>query len=131
MKNLVVAALMALALSSCERKAPTASMETRIDSLFRFWDNPNTPGAAVAVLQDGKITFSKGYGMANLEYKVPITPQSIFHIASESKQYTAFCMVLLAKEGKLNLDDDIRKHLPWVPDFGKTITIKHLIHHTS
>jgi CubicO group peptidase (beta-lactamase class C family) len=131
MKNLVLAALLIVGISACERKAPIASMEVRIDSLFRFWDKPNTPGAAVAVLQDGKVIFSKGYGMANLEYKVPITPQSIFHIASESKQYTAFCMVLLAKEGKLSLDDDIRKHLPWVPDFGKTITIRHLIHHTS
>ncbi|HWA35617.1 MAG TPA: serine hydrolase domain-containing protein [Cyclobacteriaceae bacterium] len=131
MKNLVLGALVVLAISSCERKVSTTSMEVRIDSLFHFWDKPNSPGAAVAVLQDGKITFSKGYGMANLEYKVPITPQSIFHIASESKQYTAFCMVLLAKEGKLSLDDDVRKHLPWVPDFGKTITIKHLIHHTS
>lgn len=131
MKNLVVAALLILAISSCERKAQNASTEVRIDSLFRFWDKPNSPGAAVAVLRDGKITFSKGYGMANLEYNIPITPQSIFHIASESKQYTAYCMVLLAQEGKLSLDDDIRKHLPWVPDFGKKITIKHLIHHTS
>jgi CubicO group peptidase (beta-lactamase class C family) len=69
--------------------------------------------------------------MANLEYDVPITPNSIFHIASESKQFTAFCIVLLAKEGKLSLDDDIRKHLPYIPDFGKKITIRNLIHHTS
>ena len=99
--------------------------------MFRYWDNPNSPGAAIAVIKDGQIVFKKGYGMANLEYNIPITPSSIFHIASESKQYTAFCIVLLAQEGKLSLDDDIRKYLPYVPDFGKTITIRHLIHHTS
>jgi CubicO group peptidase (beta-lactamase class C family) len=130
MKNLVLSLLLLVSLVSCDRKSPD-SKEASIDSLFRFWNRQDSPGAAVAVSQDGKIIFEKGYGMANLEYKVPITPQSIFHIASESKQYTAFCMVLLAREGKLSLDDDIRKHLPWVPDFGKTITIKHLIHHTS
>ena len=69
--------------------------------------------------------------MANLEYAVPINPSTTFHIASESKQYVAFCMLLLEKEGKLSLDDDIRKHLDFVPDFGDTITIRHLIYHTS
>jgi CubicO group peptidase (beta-lactamase class C family) len=102
-----------------------------IDGLFKHWDNSNSPGAAVAVLKDGEVIFKKGYGMANLEYGIPITPSSVFHIASESKQYTAFCIVLLAQEGKLGLDDDIRKHLSYVPDFGKTITIRQLIQHTS
>ena len=69
--------------------------------------------------------------MANLEYDVPITSSSIFHIASESKQYVAFCMLLLEQQGKLSIDDDIRKYLDYVPDFGKKITIRHLIHHTS
>ncbi len=69
--------------------------------------------------------------MANLEYAIPVKPTTIFHIASESKQYVAFCMLLLEKEGKLSLDDDIRKYLDYVPNFGPTITIRHLIHHTS
>ena len=69
--------------------------------------------------------------MSNLEYNVAITPSSIFHIASESKQYVAFCMLLLEQQGKLSIDDDIRKYLDYVPDLGKKITIRHLIHHTS
>ena len=69
--------------------------------------------------------------MANLEYDIPITPSTIFHMASVSKQFTAFAIASLAQQGKISLSDDIRKHLPEVPDFGKTITINHLIHHTS
>lgn len=129
-RNIVPLCLLMLALLSCKDKL-VDNTEAKIDSLFRYWDNPNSPGAAVAVIKDGKIIFEKGYGMANLEYNAPITPASIFHIASESKQYTAFCIVLLANEGKLSLDDDIRKYLPYVPDFGKTITIRNLIYHTS
>lgn len=130
MKTFLLLAIGVLMIASCEKKSPV-TIESRVDSLFRFWNRKDSPGAAVAVMQNGKIVFSKGYGMANLEYDVPIIPQSVFHIASESKQYTAFCLVLLQQEGKLKLDDDIRKHLPWVPDFGKKITIRHLIHHTS
>ena len=103
----------------------------KIDDLFHEWDNDESPGAAVAILRDGEVIFKKGYGMANLEYGIPITPSSIFHIASESKQFTNYCIVLLAREGKLSLEDDIRKYLPELPDFGKKITIKNLIHHTS
>jgi len=102
----------------------------KIDSVFRFYTS-TTPGCAIAVLKDGEVVFQKGYGMANLEYAVPITPNTIFHIASESKQYVAFCMLLLEKEGKLSIDDDIRKYLDYVPDFGYKITIRNLIHHTS
>lgn len=106
-------------------------MEARIDSLCAEWNHNNTPGVAVAVMKNDVVVFKKGYGMANLEYDIPNTSNSIFHIASESKQYTAFCLVLLAKQGKLSLDDDIRKYLPFVPDFKQKITIKNLIHHTS
>lgn len=95
------------------------------------WNKSTTPGAAVAVVKDGKVIYKKAYGMSNLEYKQPLTLSSIFHIASESKQFTAFCIVLLAKEGKLHLDDDIKKYLPYIPDFGKKITIRQVIHHTS
>ena len=102
----------------------------RIDSVFKSY-TPTTPGCAVAVSKNGTIIFQKGYGQANLEYSIPIVPTTIFHIASESKQYVAFCMLLLEKEGKLSIDDDIRKYLDYVPDFGHKITIRHLIHHTS
>jgi CubicO group peptidase (beta-lactamase class C family) len=106
------------------------SVTRKIDSLFSRYTT-TTPGCAVAIIKNDKLVFKKGYGMSNLEYNVPITPSSIFHIASESKQYVAFCMLLLEQQGKLSIDDDIRKHLDYVPDFGKKITIRHLIHHTS
>ena len=106
------------------------SISGKIDFIFRSF-TATTPGCAVAVIKNGTIIFQKGYGQANLEYSVPIVPTTIFHIASESKQYVAFCMLLLEKEGKLSIDDDIRKYLNYVPDFGHKITIRQLIHHTS
>jgi CubicO group peptidase (beta-lactamase class C family) len=107
------------------------SSSTPIDGIFSEWDNPDSPGVAVAVIKNGSIVVSKGFGSANLEYSIPITPSTIFHVASVSKQFTAFAITLLAEQGKLSLDDDIHAHLPWVPDFGKKITIRNLIHHTS
>ncbi|MBC7851288.1 MAG: beta-lactamase family protein [Chitinophagaceae bacterium] len=106
------------------------SITKKVDEIFKSF-GPKTPGCSIAILKDGNVIFQKGYGMANLEYDIPIVPTTIFHIASESKQYVAFCMLLLEKEGKISLDDDIRKHLDFVPDFGHKITIRHLIHHTS
>lgn len=103
----------------------------QVDELFTKWDSNNTPGAAVAIVKDGAIIYKKGYGSANLEYDIPITPSTIFHIASVSKQFTVFSILLLEKQGKLSLDDDIRNYIPEVPDFGKTITLRHLASHTS
>jgi len=103
----------------------------KIDQLLALVDRPDSPGAAVAVIQDGKTIYKKGFGSAQLEYEIPITPSTIFHVASVSKQFTAFAVAMLADQGKLSLDDDVRKHIPEVPDFGKTITLRHLIHHTS
>ena len=103
----------------------------QVDKLFENWNSVNTPGATVAVVKDGKTIYKKGYGMANLEYDIPNRPNTIFHIASVSKQFTTFAILLLEKDGKLSLDDDIRKHVPEVPDFGKKITLRHLAHHTS
>ncbi len=103
----------------------------KIDQLLALVDRPDSPGAAVAVIQDGKTIYKKGFGSAQLEYGIPITPSTIFHVASVSKQFTAFAVAMLADQGKLSLDDDVRKHIPEVPDFGKTITLRHLIYHTS
>jgi CubicO group peptidase (beta-lactamase class C family) len=105
--------------------------EKLIDQYFTVWNNPQTPGAAVAVERDGKIIYKKGFGSAELEYNIPITPQTVFHIASVSKQFTCFSILLLEKEGKLSINDDIRKYIPEVPDFGKVITLNQLMHHTS
>jgi CubicO group peptidase (beta-lactamase class C family) len=106
-------------------------LEVKVDQLFAQWDKPNTPGAALVVIKDGAVIYKRGYGIANLEYDIPITPSTVFHVASVSKQFTAFAITMLADQGKLSLDDDIRKYLPEVPDFGKKIAIRHLLHHTS
>lgn len=107
------------------------SPDKKIDSILKEWDTPNSPGASVAVIDKGKIVFAKGYGAANLEYGIPITPETVFHVASVSKQFTAMAVVLLESDGKLSINDDIRKYLPELPDYGYKITIQNLLHHTS
>lgn len=108
----------------------TDPIAKEIDTLFAGY-GPTTPGVAVAVVKDGKVVFKKGYGMANLEYDLPITTKTVFQIASVSKQFTAFAIYLLEKEGKLSLEDDIRKYLPEVQEVGQPIRIRHLLGHTS
>jgi CubicO group peptidase (beta-lactamase class C family) len=89
------------------------------------------PGGVIAVVRGGRTIFQRAYGMANLEDSTPNTPTTIYHVASLSKQFTAFAIALLADQGKLSLDDDVRRWLPEVPDFGATITLRHLLHDTS
>ncbi|WP_128543231.1 serine hydrolase [Larkinella soli] len=111
---------------------PPSPLSAKADALFAEWNKTGSPGAAVGVIHDGKLVYAKGFGEADLETGAPITPETIFHVASVSKQFTAYGIMLLAQQGKLSPDDDIRKYLPEVvPDFGKTITIRHLLHHTS
>jgi len=103
----------------------------QVDQLFLPWDNINTPGAAVAIIKNDSIIYQNTFGSANLEYNIPITQKSVFIPGSIAKQFTAFSILLLEQEGKLSLDDDIRKYIPEIPDFGYTITLKHLANHTS
>ena len=103
----------------------------RIDSLFGKWNSTNSPGCTIGIIRNDSILFSKGYGMANLEYGIRNEPSTLFHMASISKQFTAFAIVLLARQGRLNLDDDVRKWLPWFPDLKEKITIRNLLNHTS
>ena len=107
------------------------TVTARVDEVFSRFDKPDSPGCALAVIRDGQIIYKRGYGMSNLEHAIPISPASIFHIASISKEFTAMAIVMLAQQGKLSLDDDVRKYVSEVPDFGERITIRHLIHHTS
>jgi CubicO group peptidase (beta-lactamase class C family) len=110
----------------------TASEQSKkVDELFRRWHAPDSPGAAVLVIHDGRIVHAKGYGMANLEHGVPIRPDTVFDIASVSKQFAAMAVALLEADGRISLDDDVRRHVREVPDFGRTITLRHLVHHTS
>ena len=103
----------------------------KIDSLFISWNESNHPGGAVGIMQNGKVIFSKAYGLASLEYGILNTTETLFNTASVSKQFTAMGIVRLHEKGLLNIDDDIRKYLPDMPDFGHPITIRHMLHHTS
>lgn len=116
---------------SCTAQSGPRSLQAMVDSLFSKYARPGSPGVAVLVVKDGKVVLKKGYGMANLEFEAPITPATVFDIASVSKQFAGFAISTLIQEGKISLDDDIHKYLPEVPQFGKTITIRHLVHHTS
>lgn len=115
---------------SYSQKLPD-SILTRIDSLFQKFDKTSVPGCAIGIVRNDTLIYAKGYGMANLENGIPITPETVFYMASVSKQFTGYSIILLARQGKLNLDDDIRKYLPWIHDFGKPITIRQLLNHTS
>ena len=91
----------------------------------------DTPGAVVGVIQGGKLAFVKAYGAADLTYGMPFTPETPTNIGSSTKQFTGFALALLASRGKLSLNDDVRKHIPELKDFGKTITVRHLLTHTT
>ena len=103
----------------------------KVEAIFEQYAKPGSPGCALAVTKDGDIVYKQGYGLANLEQGVLNTPSTVFNIGSMSKQFTAFAIALLEAEDKLSLDDDIRGHLPRMHDFGETVTIRHMIHHTS
>src|SRR5947207_2284932 len=107
------------------------SLSEKVDKIFAQWDKPDSPGCEMVVIRDGQIVYKSGYGMANLEHNIPLSPASIMDTGSVSKQFTAMAIALLAEQGKLSLDDDIRKYLPEIPQYETPITIRHLIHHTS
>lgn len=130
---LLPAAWLYLLLPACRAfdQSHNDSLEVKMDKVFQRYNNPKGPGCAVAVIRNGAVTFKKGYGMANLEYDIPITPATTFDIASVSKQFAGLAISMLMQQGKISAVDDIRKYLPEVPKFGKTITVGHLLHHTS
>jgi CubicO group peptidase (beta-lactamase class C family) len=103
----------------------------RVDALFERWDRKDSPGCSLGIVREGRLIYERGYGMANLEHDIPITPDTVFRIASVSKQFTAMSLLLLEQDGALSLDDDIRKYLPEMPDYGRPISIRHLMQHSS
>lgn len=102
-----------------------------IDRIFARWDHSDSPGCALAIMQNGQVIYKHGYGMADLEHGAPITPATPFHVASVSKQFTAAAILLLAQQGKLSIDDDVHKYIPELPNFGAQVTLRNLLHHTS
>lgn len=129
-RTLAIASLLA----SCPLMAQqplTASTTQRIDAVFARYNRSDSPGCAVGVYQNGAITYAMGYGSANLEYGIPITANTPFISGSVAKQFTAAAIALLVEQGRISLDDDVRTYIPELPDYGKKITIDHLVHHTS
>ena len=133
MAILLAASALTLAMAASVEAAayPRTEMTDRVDALFTEWDRPDSPGTALGIVKDGRLIYARGYGMANLEYDIPITPQSVFRTGSVGKMFTAMCIAILAESGRLSLDDNIRKHLPEIPEYERPITIRNLVHHTS
>jgi CubicO group peptidase (beta-lactamase class C family) len=102
-----------------------------VDSIFARFAGDATPGCAVGVSRAGAPVLARAYGMANLEHEIPNRPETVIEAGSVSKQLTAAAVVLLAQDGAVSLDDDVRTHLPEVPDYGTPLTLRHLLNHTS
>ncbi len=110
-----------------KRQIPPA----QIDAIFSQWDTPDKAGIAVGILSDGETIYTKGYGLANLEHKIPISTETRFHIGDLAKEFTVYALLLLEERGRLSLQDDIRKYIPDLVPFPHHISIEQLIHHTS
>ena len=123
-------AVLIIAGAAAPAMAQAQVSEKSVDAIFSKWNN-TTPGCAVGVAVRGKPVLMKAYGMADLEHDVPNTPDTIFESGSVSKQFTAMAIMLLAQDGRLSLDDQVRKHIPELPDYGVPLTIRHMLTHTS
>ena len=110
---------------------PLSEANARVDEIFAQWDSPESPGCALSVSQAGNPVLSRAWGMADLEHGIPNTPSTIFEGGSLAKQFTSAAVVLLALDGALSLDDDVRAHIPEVPDYGSPVTLRRLMTHTS
>jgi CubicO group peptidase (beta-lactamase class C family) len=136
MRTYVGPVVFSLVLAVCPVMSTTAAADAQmqvaaIDRLFSPWSKPDTPGCVVAVMKNGRIVFERGYGMADLDHDVRIKPATVFDVGSIAKQFTAAAILLLTQEGKLSLDDSIRKYVSEVPNFGVPVTLRQMLHHTS
>jgi CubicO group peptidase (beta-lactamase class C family) len=130
---ILAASSLALLIPASVSTAQTADagLTQKVDQIFAAFDKTDSPGCALGVVRDGNFIYQHGYGMASLELGVPLTPESVFYMGSVSKQFTAASVVLAAEQGFLSLDDDIRKYVPEIPSYGKPITLREMLHHTS
>ena len=108
-----------------------SDLEQKVDHVFAVYVKPDSPGCALGVVRNGELIYKRGYGLGSLELGVPLTPESVFYMGSVSKQFTAASVVLAAEQGYLSLDDDVHKYVPELPDYGKAITLRQMLHHTS
>ena len=111
-----------------EASQPSAAA---LDAVFAEWDRDDSPGCAAGALRHGEFVFRGAYGMANLDHAVPLTPDSMFRMASVSKQFTVAAVLVAEDQGLLSLEDPIRKHFPDLPDWADAVRVRHLVHHTS
>src|SRR5206468_7662962 len=130
MRTIAALVISASAAAIVAQSAAPADVNARIDTTFARWTS-TTPGCSVGASVDGQPALAKAYGMADLEHDVKNTPETIFEAGSVSKQFTAAAVLLLAREGKLSLDDPVRKYIPELPDYGTPLTIRHMLNHTS
>jgi CubicO group peptidase (beta-lactamase class C family) len=134
-RHLAIAACAAFGLSTIARAQHIVGTRdaraVRADSVFQRFDRTDSPGCALGVYQDGKILYARGYGMASLEHGVALSPRSVLDVGSISKQFTAMVMLILQKEGKLSLDDPIRKYIPEMPAYADKITLRRALSQTS
>ena len=129
MRVLPVAGLLLAGL--CWSSSEAQESQPNVDRIFAAYDHADSPGCALGVIRDGRFVYRKGYGMGSLELGVPLSPSSIFYMGSVSKQFTAASIVLAAEQGLLSLDDNVRKYIPELPDYGHPITLREMLHHTS
>ncbi len=128
---IILAYVAAAPASALAAPANPLSESARVDQLFKPWNTSSSPGCAVAVMKGGRNVYERGFGMAVLEHDAKITPATIFNVGSIAKQFTAAAILMLAQEGKLALDDPIRKYVPELPDFGTPISLRQMLYHTS
>ncbi len=107
------------------------NLSQKVDQIFAAYSQPGSPGCSLGVIRDGKFVYRKSYGAASLELGVPLSSDSVFYVGSDSKQFTAASVVLAAEQGYLSLDDDVRKYIPELPDYGHTITLRQMLNQTS
>ena len=134
--RVVIALVSIFSCTSCAGQVHNESelskqQQAKIDRLFEDFDRKDSPGYAIGISKDAKILYKKGYGSANLDYEIPITPNSAFDIASVSKQFTAACIALLIMQGKLTLESPVNEFIPELKKYADTIRLKHLIYNTS
>ena len=120
-----------LSISTVSTAVASDAAAPNVDQLFATFDRPGSPGCSVGVIRNGRFVYRKSFGYASLELGVPLTPQSVFYVGSVSKQFTAASVVLAAEQNYLSLDDDVRKYIPELPDYGHPVTLHQMLHQTS
>jgi CubicO group peptidase (beta-lactamase class C family) len=132
--GVLVGVLVSLGVAGARSAAAPAldpAIAAKVDAVFADVDRPTSPGCALGIVRGGALTYARGYGQASVELGVPIGPSTVFDIGSVSKQFTAMAVMLLVEDGKVSLEDDIRTHFPEIPSYGRPVTVRHLLQHTS